>query len=112
MSLVVTEEYLADRMLVNVAFRPENNFVFRDDRLDTSICPMYSSTRVTISFKYRAKDKTEAIRWRDDIRNRTSMNREHFLHDITYHYLVPLEQIVILKEIHRMREAGAPDGEE
>ncbi|MFL9998861.1 hypothetical protein [Paraburkholderia sediminicola] len=112
MSVLVTEEYLADRMLVNASFRPENNFIFRDGRIDTSIRPVYSGTQVTISFRYRAKDRTEAIRWRDAIRNRTSMNREQFVHDITYHYLIPLEQMVILKEIHRMREACAPYGED
>lgn len=112
LSVTVAEEYLADRMFTNAVFRPENNFIFLDGRIDTFIRPVYSGTQTTLSFKYRAKDKSEAIRWRDEIRNRTSMNRDIFVHDITYHYLIPLEQLAILREIHRLRENVAPYGQD
>lgn len=111
MFMEVTEEYVEDRMLSSAVFRPENLFVFRDDRLEVEIRPVYSMTQTTVNFKYRAKDKTEAIRWRDDIRNRTAANRDVFVHDAKYHYLVPKEMLVILKELHRMREKVAPYGE-
>jgi hypothetical protein len=112
MSMEVQEEYVEDRMLTSAIFRPEELFVFRDDAIETGIRPVYSMTQTTINFKYRAKDKTEAIRWRDDIRNRTAANRDVFVHDVKYHYLVPKEMIVILKELHRMREAVAPYGDD
>lgn len=100
----VTEEYQEDRMLSSAVFRPENPYIFRDDRLEVGIKPVYSSCDTTITFKYRAQSKQQATRWRDDIKNRTSLNRELFIHQITYHYLIPEEMLVILREIWRLRE--------
>lgn len=111
MKVTVNEQYVNENMLSNTAFRPENIFLFRDDRLSTGIRPVYADTEVTLTFSYRARDKTEATRWRDDIRTRTSTNREHFIHDITYHFLLPPAQLKILQEIHRMREKQAGYGE-
>jgi hypothetical protein len=111
MYMEVTEEYMEDRMLSSAIFRAENLFVFRDDRIQTDIRPVYSMTQTTINFKYRAKDKTEAIRWRDDIRNRTAANRQQFVHDVKYHYLIPKEMLVILKELWAMREKVAGYGD-
>lgn len=107
----VEENYEADRMLSTAVYRPENLFIFRDDRIETSIKPAYSTTEVTLNFRYRAVDHHAANRWRDDIRARVSMNRAERIHDLTYHYLIPKEFLVILQELYRMREAVAPYGE-
>ena len=111
-SIDIEENYEADRMLSSAVYRPENLFIFRDDRVETYIKPAYSSTEVTINFRYRAVDKPSATRWRDEIRTRTGMGRDTYLHTLTYHYLIPEEFLVILKEIHRMREAVAGYGQE
>lgn len=103
--ITVDENYEADRMLSTAIMRPENLFVFRDDRIETYVKPAYSSMDVAVNFTYRAIDKQTAERWRDGIRARFSMGRDINLHDFSYHYLIPLEFIQILKEIHRMREA-------
>lgn len=108
----VAEEYQEDRMLSTAVDRPEIPFIFRDDRLETGIKPIYASCDTTITFKYRARSKQEAQRWRDDIKNRTSMNREQFLHEVSYHFLIPEELLVILREIHRLRENVAGYGED
>lgn len=107
----VEENYEQDRLLSTAVFRPENLYIFRDDSLETNIKPAYSSTEITINFKYRAVDKVTAVRWRDDIRAKVSMNRDVFLHDISYHYLIPTEFIIILEEIHRLRENVAGYGD-
>lgn len=111
-TLEVTEQYQEDRMLSTAVFRPENPFIFRDPHLEVGIKPAYGSCDVTLNFKYRARSKQQAIRWRDDIKNRTSMNREQFIHQINYHYLIPEEFLVILREIHKLRETVAPYGED
>lgn len=111
LSVSVQEEYNADRLLINTVFTPENHAVFQDRRIDTAIRPVYGNTHTTLSFKYRAKDKTEAIRWRDDIRNRTTMNRDVFTHNVTYHYLVPPVFMAILQELHRLRANVASYGD-
>lgn len=107
MSISVTETYTPAGLLANAVYRPENLFVFRDDRISTNIRPVYANTTLQLTFKYRAKDKTEATRWRDNIKNRFTQGRETFLHSVTYHYLLPLEMLEILKEIHRLREQVA-----
>lgn len=111
-TIEVDETYEADRMLSTAVLRPENYIVFRDDKLETLIKPSYSSTEMTLNFKFRAKDKTTAVRWRDDIRARTSMERAERVHSVKYHYLIPPAYIKILEEIHRMRENVAPYGED
>jgi len=88
-TIEVDEDYEAERMLTSAVYRPENLFIFRDDRLETSIKPVYSSTEITINFRGRFMDKVAATRWRDDVRARVSMERQEFLHDMTYHYLIP-----------------------
>lgn len=108
----VEENYDAERYISTAVYGPENLFIFRDDWLDTFIKPVYSSADMTINFKYRAVDKTSAMRWRDNIRTRVSMMWDQRLHTAEYHYLVPPEFLVILKELHRMRENVAPYGED
>jgi hypothetical protein len=108
----VEEMYETERILSTAVMRPENLFIFRDDRIETGIKPAYSPTDVTITFRYRALDKTAATRWRDDIRMRVSMMRDLRLHNVSYHYLIPEEFLVILKEIHRLREVQGGYGED
>lgn len=111
MFVEVEEVEQADRLLATAVFGGENLPVFRDDRVETIIAPVYSTQEMVINFRYRAQDKTMGLRWRDEIRGKTPQLREQFLHDITYHYNLPPEYMVILEEIHRMREAVAPYGE-
>ncbi len=100
----VEEGYEQERILSSAVNRPENLHIFRDDRIETYIKPTYSSTDMVLSFHYRAVDKNTAVRWRDDIKTRISMMRDVRIHDVSYYYLIPPEFLVILKEIHRMRE--------
>lgn len=108
----VEEEYQQDRILASAVYRPETNFIFLDQKLGVYIKPVYTSTEVTINFRFRARNKILARRWRDDIKNRSSMMRDILLHTVSYNYLLPLETIYILKEIHRLRENQAGYGED
>lgn len=78
--------------------------IFNDRKLDVTISPIYNKIDVTISFSYRTTSKTEAIRWRNDIRMRLTQMREVNLHSIDYSYSIPLPYLVLLKEIHTLRE--------
>ena len=108
----VDEDYNHDAVLSTAVTRPEHIPIFIDQKLNTIIRPVYSPMTVSISFKFRSKSKSTIKRWRDDIRMRTSMMRDVNLHQISYHYLLPDDIIRILKEIHRLREATAPYGED
>ena len=100
----VDEDYEMDRILSTATYRAENPHIFRDDRIEVGIRPIYSSTDTTINFKFRAVDKTEATRWRDYIKTRVSMNWDQRIHKVSYHFLIPTEFLIILKEIHRLME--------
>jgi len=101
----VQESYTADRILSEAAFEPEHLFVFRDDKIMTTIKPVYSMADIVINIKFRAADSTSAKRWRDDMRARIGMMKDERYHTVSYHYLIPPEFIYILNELHRMREA-------
>lgn len=107
----VTEDYNEDNIASTATSRPEQLPVFVDSSLGIRITPVYVSSDVTIDFKYSCPSKTEAYRWRDDIRMRVSQMRDVNLHDLSYHYLLPLELLVLLKLIHSTREnvAGYDD---
>ena len=112
LSIDVEETYEAERILSTAVLRPENLFVFRDDRIETSLKPAYAPSDVMINFRYRAQDKTAAMRFRDDVKTRISMGQSERLHSLTYHYLLPKEMLAILQELHRMREAVDGYGED
>lgn len=112
LTIDVAEDYQEDRILSSAVFRPENFFIFKDPKLGVAIKPVYSPCDVTVTIKYRARSKQQATKWRDDIRNRTAMNREQFIHQASYHYLIPEELFVILREIHKLRETVAGYGDD
>lgn len=90
---------------------PEHIPVFRDDAIGAVIRPIYSPTKVSISFTYRARDKNQAMRWRNNIRAKTAMYRDINLHELSYHTHLQEEFIVIIKELHRLRERVAGYGD-
>ena len=82
----VEEDYEMDRILSTANYRAENTFIFRDDRVEVGIRPIYSSSDVTINFKFRSADKAAAMAWRNYIKTRVSMNWDQRIHKINYHY--------------------------
>jgi hypothetical protein len=110
-AIEVEENYERDRILAHAIVRPENLFIFRDDALQVAIKPAYSPTDVTINFKYRALDKSSALRWRDDLMNRVAMSQEINLHKVSYSYFLPTACIDLLTEVHRLRENVDPYGD-
>ena len=107
----VDEDYEKDRILSTAVRKPENLFIFKDESLGVAIKPVYSSSDVNIQFKYRASDKNQATRWRNEMRTRISMMRDINLHELVYHYHLPEVFVAIIKEIHRLRESIAGYGE-
>lgn len=104
----VEEDYDHETLGTTVINRKEHPAVFIDDALGIRLCPIYATSNVVINFKYRCVSKTEAMRWRDDIRMRISQLRDINLHDINYHYLLPLELLILIKAIHETKEVVEP----
>lgn len=109
----IDEGFNQETLASSATMRPENISIFRDDLLQVAVRPVYSRMDMTINFRYRARDRNTATRWRDKIRNHMAMAAAQTqLHAISYSYVVPPEVMTILTEIHRMREAVAGYGED
>ena len=111
-TIEVEERAQEDRGLSMAVFQEENVHVLWDGDTRVYLKPAYSATDVIITIRHRATDKDRMTRWREEMRTRVAMGREARVHDVKYSYLIPLEYIPILEEIHRMREAVAPYGED
>lgn len=107
----IEEDFAEDRLSGQVMHRPQHLFVFNDPALEVYIKPVYSTTRVQVNFQCRAVDDVSAKRWRDDFKTRLCEGRDAQLFDAVYSYPIPLELLVILEEIWRLRETVAPYGE-
>lgn len=107
----VEEDYDREALSTTAVTYREQNSIFIDEQLKVGITPVYVTSTVTINFKYRTESKTEAFRWRDDIRFRASQMRDINIHDLTYHYMLPMPFIALLKAIHKQREATAGYGD-
>lgn len=106
----VDEDYDKDIVGATAVAQLEYIPVFIDDALGVFIAPIYASSNVTINFKYRTNSKTEAERWRDDMRIKISQLRDINIHSVVYHYLVPKPFIELLETIYEYRERIAGYG--
>jgi hypothetical protein len=104
-SVEVQEEYLEESLGSVAVHRPENRLIFLDNDLDTVLRPVYVTSTMTLNFKYRAPDETKALRWRDEIYMRMAMLEQPHLMQVSYNFAIPDMMLVILQEIHRLREA-------
>lgn len=111
MFIDVEDDYDAEAVGTTAINREEHIPVFFDQALGLIITPVYATTNITINFKYRCDSKTEALKWRDDARMRASQLYEMHLHNIKYHYAIPMEVWEIVQEVHRKREANLPYGQ-
>jgi len=100
-----SENVVEDRVLATAVYQDENIPVFFDKKLGVKIKPVYSGTELVLSYTYRAENRAEARKFRDDMLMRTAMLRAENLHEITYHYELPVVFLHLLAEVYRMREA-------
>lgn len=111
-NIEVTEEYIEDRTLSTAVKRKDNLPYFIDRALRIIARPVYVGTEATISFRYRAKDRASALKWRDEFQSRAAQGRGELLHEINYHYGIPPEYLIILSRLHALRESQAGYGED
>lgn len=110
-SITVQEEYQEESTLSLPVRHTDMRHIFEDIALNIFLKPIYSYTTTTINFTYRAATRSQVERWRDDIRVRISDNRQAHLHELSYHYPLPRNALVILHHLHSLRESQAGYGE-
>ncbi len=107
----VEENYDTNRMLSMAVEAPEQPLIFSDPALGIYIKPVKSPTDVIITFKYRARDRNVAMRWRNEVRTKTAKNREINMHDINYSYHLPEQYLDALSAIWKLRNNIAGYGD-
>ena len=110
--LTVTEEYLETAIHTNMIMGREANPIFLDNNLGVSVNPIYKTMNITINFTVRFSNKELANVWRNRAHTKISRLKQYHLHSLPYGYNVPHATIVILREIHRLREATKPYNED
>lgn len=111
-SIESSEDYTEDYAWTRTVMQKDTLPIFHDEVLGVRFAPIYVPTEVTLDVVYRAPNKVLAERFRDELRMRSAMLRTENLHEVTYHYALPDFMVELLKEVHRLREAVAPYGED
>lgn len=104
----VTEEY-DENFASSATVRKLNQLdVFSDKALHVYLHPVYQRINATMSIKLVGTDYTTVSGWISTCKRMLSQDNGMHLHDIDYHYHVPLSLIEGLLEIHRLRENNLP----
>lgn len=93
-----------DDALNSGAIIPGNQMIWLDPARDIFLRPAFKNHKISLSISYRASSEAKARAWRDGIQARAGQNRQGFVHEPTYSYLIPEEWIYLLKELWRLRE--------
>ena len=89
----------------------ENPPVFRDDDLFVYVSPAYNRVEVELNVEFVFQDKNEALTQMTRVRHMMYRDNRALMHELKYHYLLPEEVSLLLKEIYTLREAQAGYGE-
>lgn len=108
----VSEEYDEDFAGTGAILRQDQSYIFYDKDLFVFMKPVYQRLKTTINIEYTAPDKTSAEAWVRTMKRRAEQHLVQHLHQVDYHYPIPLECMAILLEIHRLRELKGGYGED
>lgn len=85
--------------------------ILADDKLGVSVRPVYLYSDMTLSFRYIAATRHEAIKWRDEVATARAENRTAVSHEVAYDIPIQDGVIALLAHIHQLREKVAGYGE-
>ena len=100
----VSEAYNENNLGTVAIAQTEQIPIFIDHKLGIVLKPIYTSRTFEINVRFRNNSKTEAKAWRDNIYMHVNHLRDVNLHKATYHYSIPKAFMVLLQELHRLRE--------
>lgn len=107
----VNEEYPEYAASTAIQQKPDNIVEFHDAALGVYLKPIYQPVRVNVEFRIRTSDRSTAEQIRQSWKRLAAAAKEAYFHTVSYHYPIPLEQLAVLLEIHKAREATAGYGE-
>lgn len=108
----VEEEFVERDVATTVLKANEQAPVFKDEPLDVVISPIYVRKRLNLSVQIRFPDRNSALTQMHDMRRHATMHQDGLFHEVKYQYLIPKVNVLILREIHNLREGLAGYGED
>lgn len=110
-TIEATDEAMQERVLSTPVYQVENIPFFLDTALGIKMKPVYSPSEIVLQFTYRASNRTKARQFREEALLRVCDGRAENLHNLQYHYPIPIEYLQLLKHIHTLRETQAGYGD-
>jgi hypothetical protein len=110
-TIEISEETTDDRVLSTPVYQVENVPFFIDRALGVKMKPVYSQSELVMQFTYYAPNRTRARKVRKDALLKSNQGRAENVHEIDYHYPVPVDFLRLLKHIHTLRESHGGYGE-
>lgn len=101
----VSDELLPEDNLTRFTNQGEQPPLFLDAKLKLRLHPVVAKARQTISIRYRTEDKGTAERWLRGMTRKISHGMRYHMHELEFHYLVPIETIMVIIEVYNKREA-------
>lgn len=102
--VIVEEDFDTETLASTATGRIENPPIFHDPQTGLYIKPIYANALVNVTFKYFNISKTQIIQWFNDNRIKISQMRDVNLHNITYHYPIPLIIMDLIADTYELKE--------
>lgn len=110
-TIEVVEDYDTDAVQEIQSHSWDNAPVFSDPKLNFSLRPIYLPSKMEITFSYQSTNETEVRQWVATQITKANRGRDTHLHHIVYSYPLPMEFLIALDDVHRLREANEGYGE-
>lgn len=110
-TIEVESDFAEDSLLTVNSDWSNEPFCFNDPELGVAMRPIKSPTDVIIRVKYQTKDKNQADRWRNNLRDRLGRNASGLMHSVKYNYGFPSELIDIFYQVYTRKENVAGYGD-
>ncbi len=110
--VVTIDDSLRNDSILNQYVRSnEHHPILMDTKLGIGLFPVYVDSDLTLSFKYIAASRGEAIKWRDEFAIRRAEDRTALYHEIFYY--VPIQDSVLemLAHFWELREKVSGTGD-
>src|SRR5574343_1525912 len=104
----ITDEYDDELYSTMQTNRKEYPLLFADRSLPVFMRANYVPMVMRFTVEYRSEDFKNMQTWRDTIRRKISVGQQLYTHELNYEYGFPPAFMMIIREIHRLRELKAP----
>lgn len=103
-TVTVEDNTRYDSILSTHVRSKEHPPILLDPKLGIGVYPIYIDSELTLTFRYNAANKEEALKWRDDYMIKRAENRTVLYHEIFYY--IPMQEGIfsLLYHLYTLRE--------